>query len=515
MAKIYILFILWLSITVAHAITNDTIPNNNSENEDLTTPIINFWKEQDQNFHLETSKDIVLLFGDTGHGISTTSLFLVGTELEAIEVFNRFAIVDRNGRIGYAVSKPEMLNDTGVTYYDCPGFGDERGAEYEIPKTLLMNKLLNSVNSFKLVLVVDYMTIEFPYLFGKLIEQALEVFKNFENFSDGIAMVVTKVPNDYQMENVTSFLSDDARMIEKVVESLKKMINIHREYFNSRQLKLIQILLEKRMDKYQRIGIIRRPELPGPLMQMEVFQNERILLNEIIQNNIKYVRKGDAEFGHYISFNSKREIRNIIRHELFADLSSICFEIEQFYLQQERDNADIFFLDDLFEKAHQNFSEIQDNNVCSFMEKIVNAINTLEINVSINTMDRVTRHIENVAFLNRVSDQNVENSILLEHRFKGVIDKVERSLKWYDFLIYLDKEFSKNNSYTDETKVAAIDLRDNCFIDETQMRSVSDIGLNRFLNLANIDLCYHYVKDLRVNAFQLKALTSVLSVFWQ
>lgn len=506
-----------------------------------TTSIFDFWKEHENDFVVEPQEEIILLLGETKSGISTTGSFLVDDDLESIildEDLIEYLISDKNDRISTEpfnsktfVPEPLIDPDLGVTYYDCPGFSNMDGIIHNVATAKFLNKLLNSAKSTKLVFVINYMAEGYVDRFFDVIKQALTMIGSFEKFSDGIALVVTQKTGSDLGANQTFTSWDNAKIVKKVVQFLKYVkktiieevdetglhfsVQLHPS-FKKEAIKFIDILLERQNDKYQRIGILRSPSSVGPLKDMEVFMNEKMRLKEIIHENLKYVPKGDTEFGYPLASLSqdyiRRLIERIIQDELAVDITRICNGIEQFFLQLEKQLTNIQVLHDMLTIAEQKLIEIDFVDVRSFIKPLIDTAHYFGVNFSNVTTSRISKSLENIDFLVEVSGQTLISNQFIP-KLDELNDQIENSRKWYEYLLYLNEEFSKNPSQSADIRAVAHELAENCQINEWEMRNISEMGLERFLWTAHIE---RYADDLKLplNAFELRALSTVLLWHW-
>lgn len=502
------------------------------QTRNVAEPILNFWKEQDEKFQIETSDEVVLLVGNTGAGMSAATLFLTGDELVADEYLDSIKIKDENGRIGEDSLEsetliPELIIDpeTGTKYFDCPGFLDTRTLKYPIANAFLLNKLFNSVNSFKLVFVVNYPSVEptsSSYYLMQMIEQALAVVKDFRKIADGIAMIVTKVDNTFVGRNNEVVLLDDAeviRIIAKRLESLKNSLSRRNLPVGIPQhaIEFLKILLEKKNDKYQRIGLIRRVEEVGRLSDMEIYRNEKFHLKEIIHENIKFVSKPDIEFGYSISSEISLRIsklmEKVVETDLYNDVSNFCNEIEQFYRQQEQQISDVNVLFRILGKGYQKLSKVETEDAPFFIKSLIDLTDDLGINITSETFDNVAKHFEQINLLETVREQVLPTSTeSLYKRLNETIAQIIDSGIWYKYLINIQEYLSKGIKQTRDLIIAAKELKENCLIDESETKNLSEIGLDKFLRImGDINLPDD---DLRLNSVQLKALISVLNHYY-
>jgi len=102
------------------------------------------------------------MIGDTGVGKSTIMSFLNGSKL-VVKYDGLKPTLDNPGqskiKIGHEkyseTSIPTKVVIDKMAFYDCPGFKDNKGEEYEISNSFFVQRLLDLYNNVKLVLVVD------------------------------------------------------------------------------------------------------------------------------------------------------------------------------------------------------------------------------------------------------------------------------------------------------------------------------------------------------------------------
>ena len=173
-----------------------------------------------------------LIMGNTRGGKSTLVNYLLSNPLKA-------EILDSNdkGKAGKQLKVVKNGNEAGPTIgtsgssqttipqkwqafnavynksiWDCPGFGDNRGAAIDISNAFLVSKLLNKAQNVKIVLVCDYIDIESdnPQNFISLMKQVNYLFGDPEIVKHSTILVVTKV--------------DDGNTVEDIVADLRKII---------------------------------------------------------------------------------------------------------------------------------------------------------------------------------------------------------------------------------------------------------------------------------------------------
>ena len=168
----------------------DAIPNDNENNE------------------------AVIMIGDTGVGKSTIMTFLSGSEL-VVKFDGLKPILDtvKQNRIKIGHEKysetsiPTKVVIDKMAFYDCPGFKDNKGEEFEISNSFFVQRLLDIYQKVKIVLVVDESHISEARAdkLPKLVRNLHKSFKTFEDIKDGCCMIINRAgrensEDDYHQE---------------------------------------------------------------------------------------------------------------------------------------------------------------------------------------------------------------------------------------------------------------------------------------------------------------------------
>lgn len=179
-------------------------------------------QEGDRQISLEEG-GCILVCGDTGSGKSTLINYLIGEDLIAIKPSNSKKLyIDTvstipKAKIGHQANSetfiPQKIKDeqSGQTYWDCPGFDDSRGPEIDIANAFYIKKLFSS-NSLKAVIVVDEPSINGAKrgkVFKDLVSRLSELFVDKEDLVKCVSIVFTKVRDieDYKAE-LTALISE-------------------------------------------------------------------------------------------------------------------------------------------------------------------------------------------------------------------------------------------------------------------------------------------------------------------
>ena len=103
----------------------------------------------------------------------------------------------------FSYSAP-FLNTVGVNigYFDCPGFGDNKGAEQDIANAVFIQQLFAITKEVKIILVAPEVQFDLnneragPVL--KFINQIADLFPDIDEVSESICLVVTKAEDKYK-----------------------------------------------------------------------------------------------------------------------------------------------------------------------------------------------------------------------------------------------------------------------------------------------------------------------------
>lgn len=90
-----------------------------------------------------------------------------------------------------------------MAFYDCPGFKDNKGEEYEISNSFFVQRLLDLYKNVKLVLVVDQSHISEARAdkLPKLIRNLHKAFKTFDDIKEGVLMIINRAGRDNTAED--------------------------------------------------------------------------------------------------------------------------------------------------------------------------------------------------------------------------------------------------------------------------------------------------------------------------
>jgi len=118
-----------------------------------------------------TGKEVLMVLGNTGAGKSTTVNYLMGCKMKTAvdELEEEIIIVDPESRVRELMPighdgqshtfMPQIVPDPdnpNKAYCDCPGFGDNRGAEINISNAINTRRVFQQATRVKAIFLVEY-----------------------------------------------------------------------------------------------------------------------------------------------------------------------------------------------------------------------------------------------------------------------------------------------------------------------------------------------------------------------
>ena len=156
------------------------------------------------------ANEAIIVIGDTGVGKSTILAFLSGADLyvrydglkPTLDCPNNPLI--KIGHEKYSeTSIPAKVLIDDLAFYDCPGFRDNKGEEYEISNSFFVQRLLDIYPKVKIVLLIDGSHISEARAdkLPRLTKNLLRSFKTFEDIKEGVIVVVNKADRDLSVKD--------------------------------------------------------------------------------------------------------------------------------------------------------------------------------------------------------------------------------------------------------------------------------------------------------------------------
>ncbi|GBO21330.1 hypothetical protein AVEN_267892-1 [Araneus ventricosus] len=396
----------------------------NEKGDNVVKETFDFLEKGEKEIKLdEMYKDVIMILGITGSGKSTFTQWVAGDNTKLIskqtgEGTGEYIIEGpgiSNSTIKSETIFPELVIDakTNTAYYDCPGFSDTQGTSHEIAETYFIKKVLDFLENLKMVFTINHSSVRKGVDrqdFMKLLRHVTDLVKDIDKFKDSIAMVATKVDNQYRKQGndivlvgddiviaaIAGFLQEAKQYLED--NSKRPNVSEKENRFYENAIKFVEVLLEKEEEKYTRIGIFRRPDMPGPVSDIPLLREGKQYIEKIVYEKLNFSAKNNEDFGYTVSERTKNDINEIVEEinkNLWSRLSNISEKILGYcenLVEQVRDKLRLFVNE--VNVVDANPSEAKAfrykfisayNSTSELVNKTTNLTNPEELAVIVNT----------------------------------------------------------------------------------------------------------------------------------
>lgn len=479
-------------------------------------------------------RDIILLTGNTGTGKSTLSRFIAGNLADLTsEEHGEFLIKYRyEGVIGNSTTQsqtiyPDLLVDeTNVAFYDCPGYYDTRNMSIEMAATYFMKKVVDHSVSLKLVLVANYDSIRTTGSrkeFTSVVEQTQRFLKNLTGYHDSIALVATKVDNQYVKEQGKLVLRTDEQMVNNIVVFLEdyrqRLLGEEKSTYNDYTLELIDILLKKSEDgkTYQKIALFRKPDEAGPLDKIESMVEGRRKIRDMLFNHTTYAERVGDEFGYTISEASRIKLialTEVINQRITAQVRNINKEIEDAFRGEERKLGNLVSLTNRYQTASGALIAIREDakNLTGtlLVARLIEATNVLRVEISREYLNEILDQERYISFItNYTTDRLPVNPTEWVTGLKDCIDYLEETKNWFKFLSDIYDQYSQYEFRRELTKYNVSDVND--WNTEGKAQGIY-INSGNFWTFVQKQKNAALIKNQTPTEFQLTVLNNLLNI---
>lgn len=409
--------------------------------------------------------EAVLILGNTGSGKSTLTQFMTGDgenliSFEDVSGSGDFIINDTLGRISNASTitswtvYPESMVDiiSNTTFYDCPGFSDTRGVAHDITTTYFTKELLKRLDKVKLIFTINHSSVRIGVDrqdFMTFAEHVTSVVKDVEKYNDSIALIVTKVENQYRK----GVLVPDEKVVESVAGFLKIVkAELHRKMQNNDTftemkpktipiLKFIDVLLQHKEQSYPKIGIFRRPDEAGPLARVNSLLNSRKVIEKVIYLNTDYAACNESDFGQTISCKSKNSLHILvkkIKERISLDVEKLQEEIVKHFSSIQEQLNDFQYLHELFQRAYNTFAFTHENatSPMGFVHQVSRNLQDLNVSHSDAHLTSILKYDDYLKFCSSYGAP-LGNSSDWIYKFKPAVKNLNDTESYYQFLVQL------------------------------------------------------------------------------
>lgn len=271
----------------------------------------------------KTHQEAVLTIGDTGVGKSTLLSYLNGAKL-TVRVEGMKPVIDTKDtkalKIGHErfseTSAPVKVVINGAAFFDCPGFKDNKGEEFEIANSFYIQRLLDIYKKVKILLVIDdsHITEARTDKLPKMLRSLLQSFGTFEDIMEGTVLVINKARADQTM---------DAYKMELI--KLASLKNDNKFLFEEEERRFIDYLI-----KNNQIVLFAAPEKavkedPFPADKAAELFSKIKGVKSIKTRKVKNILSESAKL-------AIREFIDQIASHSNEKVEELCEEIQQYYL---------------------------------------------------------------------------------------------------------------------------------------------------------------------------------------
>ncbi|ODM87042.1 Type IV secretion system protein PtlH [Orchesella cincta] len=207
-------------------------------------------------------KTAILVMGNTGSGKTTLTQILSGnlSQLHAVMTHtHKLVIIDDNNRIGLPTTKSKTLvpeyvvnPENNISFYDCPGFDDNRGAEKDIAAMYFVNSITEHINKVKFLFVVTHSSVipgNDRLNFDLLVTHASSKVNSFSEFG-------MRLDDDQILDGVVGFMRQYTVTLKEDLHHCRT--DDPKREILSRKMQFVEALLDHDDDEdFPRIWFIR------------------------------------------------------------------------------------------------------------------------------------------------------------------------------------------------------------------------------------------------------------------
>ena len=421
----------------------------------------------------EKSEFGILFLGPTGAGKTTTLCLLTSKPLKGIlnlgDTCIDLAEKGSQNLIGHRSAScttiPNSFKDprSDVIYRDCPGFEDTKSLAQEIANAYYTKKISESHNQLKFVLVIPHGLEKQNRgnLIVELLLQLLDLVENKEILNEGLSIIITKCPQNYQVSYFIKFLAtalEENNKFEAVSDLVSKLIREPGKFCIFKKPKESDLsidLTDKRMisDCINFSSFIRTRVLTS------IGKSAKLKVEEIIRIYQEEVRLDVEEFvvQLYLKFKTTTDIKK---------LKQAKNQLESFAISN---NPTI----DKFGKLIESLCKfILDANECTKATNLISNIKFYDSYSNVEHKFNVAAWTQPFIELNlKISEQiNMENEKTLKKQVEEYKSKHQEEVQKFERVINEHKRIQANHEcQLEQSKKAILKMEEqNNYIKMTQ-----------------------------------------------
>lgn len=173
-----------------------------------------------------------------------------------------------------------------------------------------------------------------------------DLVAELDRFNNSMALVVTKVDNDYIKVNGSLVLKSDSVVIEEIADYFLELtedfgkdlersdISDKKRQFVKNAIKIIEIFLTRENGEFSRIKLFRKPDEKGPLSDISLLSEEKVIVQKMISENLRFTTTKKDDFGFTVSDNSKLGLGSLaimIDEHITAIIDVIVVKISNYF----------------------------------------------------------------------------------------------------------------------------------------------------------------------------------------
>jgi len=268
--------------------------------------IFDYIKIGEENIQIPPTPDTIIVVGLSGVGKSTLVQFIGNFSNQLVAACDRGGnclINDETGTIGdNLISKTFLPNlvvdqDTNTSYFDMPGFNDNRNATIEIANSYFMMQALNSSQRIKILLLArqSSFSVNDKQTMFNLMNNFVNLFENPGKLTRSIAMIATIADptktHDQRIFTYTDFLELQVKpAVDTVFDPTKaRLVN--------ETIDAILALETGSPDDAKYLGYFVSPTENGSLHELPNYVDNYERLIEIVHKNLEFSTTSSDDFG--------------------------------------------------------------------------------------------------------------------------------------------------------------------------------------------------------------------------
>ncbi|CAL8135060.1 unnamed protein product [Orchesella dallaii] len=402
----------------------------------------------------DDDKSAIFVLGNTGSGKTTLTQVLNGnlSQLHAVRTHRkRLIVIDDNDRIGLPTTTsktlvPELVVNPkhNVSFYDCPGFDDNRGAETDIAAMYFVNSITEHVNRAKFLFTVTHSSLipgDDRLDFDLLVTHASRFLLNMNKVRSSIGLVVTKVNS---FSEWGEYLNDDELMsgivefIQQYKSTLQQQLNNNGNRMGQNEITLLQrkkqfveAILEKENaefddsdynanEQHSKIWFLRNPPQCGPFSEMPYIQQAREKIMEMVINKLSYTSTNSSDFGFTLKDKTRLKISTEYLPAVSAEMQNVTLQVineltEAYQTEFENQfNTESGMREALLKlnQVHKSLFLLVPNENLTFIQEIQNLFHIMDYPVPESYLNQIKNYEDLLKFYEKVLMTSIQRPSL-------------------------------------------------------------------------------------------------------